>query len=158
VSWGGAATARLTNLLSRPRALATRATYLHARVLRATRGRVGARNPFAPRQRVLALTTQGRKSGERRSTAVGYLEDGRRLVLVASNAGLDRAPAWWLNLRERPEAEVDLGGQRRPVRARTATEEERERLWPHVLEQFEGFDDYARYTQREIPLVVLEPR
>jgi deazaflavin-dependent oxidoreductase (nitroreductase family) len=119
---------------------------------------VWARNPFAPRQPVLALTTQGRKSGERRSTAIGYLEDGRRLVLVASNAGLDRAPAWWLNLRERPEAEIDLGGERRPVRARTATEEERERLWPRVLEQFEGFDDYACYTQREIPLVLLEPR
>jgi deazaflavin-dependent oxidoreductase (nitroreductase family) len=158
VSSRGAATARLTNLLSRPRALATRATRLHARVLRATRGRVGSRNPFAPRQRVLALTTHGRKSRVERSTAVGYLEDGGRLVLVASNAGLDRAPAWWLNLRERPEAEVDLGGERRAVRARIANHEEHERLWPRVLEQFEGFDEYAGYTQREIPLVVLEPR
>ena len=154
----GAATARLTNLLSRPRALATRATRLHARVLRATRGRVGSRNPFAPRQRVLALTTHGRKSRVERSTAVGYLEDGERILLVASNAGLDRPPAWWLNLREHPEAEVDLGGERRAVRARIANHEEHERLWPRVLEQFEGFDEYAGYTQREIPLVVLEPR
>ena len=155
---GRRASARLTNLLSRPRALATRATHLHARVLRATRGRVGARNPIAPRQRVLALTTRGRRSGEERSTAVGYLEDGDRIVLVASNAGLDRLPAWWLNLREHPDAEVDLGRERRAVRARTATDEERERLWPRVLEQFEGFDSYASYTQRKIPLVMLERR
>jgi F420H(2)-dependent quinone reductase len=150
--------ARVTNLLSRPRALATRATRLHARVLRATRGRVGARNPIAPRQHVLALTTRGRRSGEERSTAIGYLEDGDRIVLVASNAGLDRPPAWWLNLREHPEADVDLGGERRAVRAREASAEERERLWPRVLEQFEGFDSYADYTQREIPLLVLERR
>jgi len=150
--------ARLTNLLSRPRALSTRATRLHARVLRATRGRVGARNPIAPRQRVLALTTRGRRSGARRSTAVGYLEDGDRTVLVASNAGLDRPPAWWLNLREHPEAEIDVGGDRRAVLARAATQEERERLWPRVLAQFEGFDSYEAFTEREIPLVVLERR
>ena len=155
---GRRGSARLTNLLSRPRALATRATRLHARVLRATRGRVGSRNPIAPRQRVLALTTRGRRSGEERSTAVGFLEDGDDLVLVASNAGLDRPPAWWLNLREHPEAEVDLGGERRAVRAREATDAERERLWPRVLEQFEGFESYSRYTQRQIPLVVLERR
>jgi deazaflavin-dependent oxidoreductase (nitroreductase family) len=155
---GPRAAARLTNLLSRPRALATRATGLHARVLRATRGRLGSRNPIAPRQRVLALTTRGRKSDEHRSTAVGYLEDGDRIVLVASNAGLDRPPAWWLNLREHPEAEVALHGERRTVRAREASDEERERLWPRVLEQFEGFDSYEHYTRREIPLVVLEQR
>jgi F420H(2)-dependent quinone reductase len=152
------ASARLTNLLSRPRALATRATRLHARLLRATRGRVGARNPIAPRQRVLALTTLGRRSGEERSTAVGYLEDADRIVLVASNAGLDRPPAWWLNLREHPEAEVHLAGERRAVRAREASEEERKRLWPRVLEQFGGFESYDGYARREIPLVVLERR
>ncbi|HLL85929.1 MAG TPA: nitroreductase/quinone reductase family protein [Thermoleophilaceae bacterium] len=155
---GRRAAARLTNLLSRPRAVATRATRLHARVLRATRGRVGARNPIAPRQRVLALTTRGRRSGAARATAVGYLEDGDRIVLVASNAGLDRPPAWWLNLCEHPEAEIDLRGERRAVRARAASDDERERLWPRVVDQFEGFDRYASYTEREIPLVMLERR
>ena len=119
---------------------------------------MGARNPIAPRQRVLALTTRGRRSGTERSTAVGYLEDGDLVVVVASNAGLDRPPAWWLNLKEDPHAEVDLHGERRTVEARLATDEERERLWPRVLEQFEGFADYDGYTQREIPLVVLEHR
>ncbi len=105
---------------------------------------------------MLALTTTGRRSGARRSTAIGYLEDGDDIVLVASNAGLDRPPAWWLNLRENPSAEVDLGGERRAVSAREASDEERERLWPRLLEQFEGFESYASYTRREIPIVVLE--
>jgi deazaflavin-dependent oxidoreductase (nitroreductase family) len=154
----GVARARITNLLSRPRRLATTATRAHAGLLRVTRGRLGGRNLIAPRQRVLALTTEGRKSGTRRSTAVGYVEDGDDVVLVASNAGLDRPPAWWLNLRENPEAEIDVRGERRTVRAREATDEERERLWPRVVESFRGFDDYAAYTRREIPLVVLERR
>jgi F420H(2)-dependent quinone reductase len=152
------ARARLTNLLSRPRAVATRATRAHAWLLRRTRGRFFARNLIAPRQRVLALTTIGRKSQSPRSTAVGYLEDGQQVVVVASNAGMDRPPAWWLNLRENPDAEIDLQGERREVRARVATSDERERLWPRVLEQFRGFEDYDSYTRREIPLVVLEPR
>lgn len=148
--------ARLTNLLSRPRRVAVRATDLHARLLRGTRGRLRARNPVAPRQPVLALTTTGRRSGRRRSTALGYVEDGDDVVVVASNAGLDRPPAWWLNLQEDPCAEIDLGGERRVVRARRAGSEESERLWPRVLEQFRGFERYNEYTQRDIPLVVLE--
>ena len=116
------------------------------------------RNLLVPRQRVLALTTTGRKSGRTQSTAVGYIENGEHVVLVASNAGLDRPPAWWLNVQENPEAEIDLRGQRRAVRARVATTEEREELWPQVLKQFRGFEDYDRYTDRESPLVVLERR
>jgi deazaflavin-dependent oxidoreductase (nitroreductase family) len=150
--------ARITNLLSRPRRLATTATRLHARLLRATRGRVGSRNPIAPRQRLLALTTTGRRSGAERASAVGYLEDGDNVVVVASNAGLDRPPAWWLNLEQDPDAEIDLQGERRAVRARRASPDERDRLWPRVVAQFGGFESYDRYTEREIPLVVLEPR
>jgi deazaflavin-dependent oxidoreductase (nitroreductase family) len=150
--------ARLTNLLSRPRRVATTATRLHARVLRATRGRVVDRNLIAPRQRVLALTTTGRRSGASRSTALGYVNDGDNVVVVASNAGLDRTPAWWLNLQQDPSAEIDLRGERRPVTARRASAEEQERVWPRVLEQFRGFEAYDRYTEREVPLVVLERR
>ena len=80
------------------------------------------------------------------------------MVIVASNAGLDRPPAWWLNLEENPEAEIDFQGERRAVRARRASPGERQRLWPRILEQFEGFDRYNRYTEREIPVVVLERR
>ncbi len=119
---------------------------------------MGGRNPIAPRQRVLALTTTGRRSGAARLTAVGFLEDGDKVVVAASNAGLDQPPAWWLNLQEEPRAEIDLHGERRAVKARPATSKERERLWPRVLEQFRGFEDYDRYTEREIPLVILERR
>ena len=150
--------ARLSNLLSRPRWLATRVARFHGFLLRRTRGRLVGRNLlFAPRQCVLALTTTGRKSGQRRTTALGYLRDGTGFAVVASNSGLDRSPAWWMNLQVDPEAEVDAAGQRVRVRGREATREERERLWPQFLEQFPGFDEYRNFTAREIPVVLLEP-
>src|SRR5919204_94844 len=121
--------ARFSNLLSRPRWLARRITRFHGFLLRRTRGRFVGRNlVFAPRQRVLALTTSGRKSGQRRTTALGYLRDGEDFAVVASNSGLDSAPAWWLNLQANPEAEVDAEGERLRVRAREASPEEEERL------------------------------
>jgi deazaflavin-dependent oxidoreductase (nitroreductase family) len=80
------------------------------------------------------------------------------VVVVASNAGLDRPPAWWLNLKANPNAEIDLRGERRLVRARRASPREQERLWPRVTEQFKGFESYDRYTDREMPLVVLDRR
>jgi F420H(2)-dependent quinone reductase len=89
---------------------------------------------------------------------MGYLRDGDNVVVVASNAGLDRPPAWWLNLEANRDAEIDFEGERRLVRARRATEDEWERLWPKVLDQFRGFDDYRELSERDIPLVVLERR
>ena len=150
--------ARASNLLSRPRWLATRVSRLHAFLLRLLRGRLVGRNLFfAPRQRVLALTTTGRKSGRPRTTAVGYLRDGDGFAVVASNSGLDRPPAWWLNLQVNPEAEVNAAGERVRVRGRDANPQEREQLWPRFLDQFPGFDGYERFTARKIPVVLLEP-
>ncbi len=149
--------ARISNLLSRPRWLAKRVTRFHGFLLRRTRGRFPARNIwFAPRQRVLALTTSGRKSGQPRTTALGYLRDGDDFAVVASNSGLAKPPAWWLNLEVNPEAEVDVAGERVRVRGRRATAEEQDRLWERFLEQFRGFDGYRQFTTREIPVVVLE--
>jgi deazaflavin-dependent oxidoreductase (nitroreductase family) len=150
--------ARISNLLSRPRWLAKRITRFHGFLLRRTRGRFVGRNlMFAPRQRVLALTTIGRKSGQRRTTALGYLRDGKDFAVVASNSGLDGAPAWWLNLQANREAEVDAAGERVRVRGRQAIPEEQDRLWPRFLEQFAGFDGYQQFTTRNIPVVLLEP-
>jgi F420H(2)-dependent quinone reductase len=150
--------ARISNLLSRPRWLAKRTARLHAWLLRHTRGRFVSRNLFfAPRQRVLALTTTGRRSGNQRTTAIGYLRDGDGFALVASNSGLDSAPAWWLNLQADPKAEVDAEGERVRVKGREASPEEEERLWPKFLEQFPGFDGYRRFTKRRISVVILEP-
>jgi F420H(2)-dependent quinone reductase len=149
--------AHVSNLLSRPRWIATRVTRVHGFWLRRTRGRLASRNLLvAPRQRVLAVTTIGRKSGRPRTTALGYVRDGEDFAVVASNSGLDRAPAWWMNLQVNPEAEIDAAGERVRVRAREATPEEEERLWPRFLEQYPGFDGYRQLTTREIPVVLLE--
>jgi F420H(2)-dependent quinone reductase len=118
---------------------------------------VGRNLFFAPRQRVLALTTTGRKSGRPRTTALGYLREGEGFAVVASNSGLDRPPAWWMNLQANPEAEVNAAGERVRVRGRDANPEEREQLWPRFLDQFPGFDGYERFTARKIPVVLLEP-
>ncbi len=150
--------ARFSNLLSRPRWLAKRITRVHGFLLRRTRGRLASRNLFfAPRQRVLALTTIGRRSGSRRTTALGYLRDGDDFALVASNSGFDSPPAWWLNLQANPEAEVNVAGERVRVRGREATREEHERLWPRFLDQFAGFEGYRQFTTRKIPVILLEP-
>jgi deazaflavin-dependent oxidoreductase (nitroreductase family) len=132
-------------------------TRLHAVALRLSGGRLKRSFLFAGGQPVLALTTTGRKSGQKRSTVIACLEDGERLVVIPSNAGQDRAPAWWLNLQADSRAEVEYRGERRTMRARRATAEEEAELWPRVLEQYSGFADYRRYTDREIPVVVLEP-
>jgi deazaflavin-dependent oxidoreductase (nitroreductase family) len=147
---------RIGNLAARPRFIATRVTRLHAKVLRLSGGRMKRSFLFAGGQPVLAITTTGRKSGEPRSTVIACLEDGDDLIVVPSNAGQDRAPAWWLNLQANPRADVEYLGERRNVRARAASDEEEARLWPKVLEQYDGFEDYRRYTDRQIPVVILE--
>jgi deazaflavin-dependent oxidoreductase (nitroreductase family) len=127
-------------------------------MLRRTRGRFAGRNLFfGPRQRVLALTTIGRKSGRPRTTPVGYLRDGDNFAVVASNSGLDRPPAWWMNLQVNPEAEINVAGERVYVRGREATSEEQARLWRRFLDQFPSFDEYQQFTTRRIPVVLLEP-
>jgi deazaflavin-dependent oxidoreductase (nitroreductase family) len=106
----------------------------------------------------LLLTTRGRKSGEERTVPLAYLPDGDRYVIVASNGGADRHPAWWLNLRANPNATVQIGRDTVPVVAHRAEGAEWDRLWP-LLKTYNPF--YARYeliTARKIPVVVLAPR
>jgi deazaflavin-dependent oxidoreductase (nitroreductase family) len=128
---------------------------LNVPVYRATGGRVFGSLDGVP---VLLLTTTGRKSGQRRTAPVVYLRDGERLVVIGSNAGNVRAPAWALNLEANPDAEVELGRERRQVRARIATGEDRADLWRRINEQYSGFDDYAAKTERDIRVFVLETR
>jgi deazaflavin-dependent oxidoreductase (nitroreductase family) len=106
---------------------------------------------------VLLLTTTGRKSGQKRTAPVVYLADRENLVVIGSNAGHSRTPAWSLNLRANPDAEVEVGRERRPVRARVAEGEERADLWRKHNEQYAGFDEYEARTDRDIALFVLEP-
>ncbi len=128
---------------------------LNVPLYRLSGGRVGGRVGRAP---VLLLTTTGRKSGEARTAPVVYLADGENVVVINTNAGNARVPAWSLNLKANPEAEVEVGRKRYKVRARVAEGEERADLWRRHNEQYAGFDDYQSKLDREASVVVLEPR
>jgi deazaflavin-dependent oxidoreductase (nitroreductase family) len=129
---------------------------LHGVIYRATNGLIGHRIPgFAP---MLLLDHVGAKSGIKRTTPLLYIEDGENLVIVASKGGYPRHPAWFHNLRANPDTTVQVGSERRPVRARVAATEERARLWPKVVDAYGGYAEYQERTDRAIPLVVLERR
>jgi deazaflavin-dependent oxidoreductase (nitroreductase family) len=107
---------------------------------------------------VLLLTTRGRKTGKQRTTPLLYVAYGDALVVVASNGGAPRHPAWYLNLQAEPEIDVQVGREQRAVRAREATEEERTQLWAQLVAVYRGYEGYAQKANRTIPIVVLEPR
>jgi F420H(2)-dependent quinone reductase len=128
---------------------------LNIPLYRLSGGRIMGKVNNAP---VLLLTTTGRKSGQQRTAPVVYLADGENLVVIGSNAGHSRTPAWSLNLKADPEAEVEVGRERRPVRARIAEGGERAELWRRHNVQYSGFDEYEARTGRDIAVFVLEPR
>jgi deazaflavin-dependent oxidoreductase (nitroreductase family) len=128
---------------------------LHGGAYRLTNGRVGGRLQDMP---VLLLTTTGRRSGERRTVPLTYFEDGDAFVVVGSRGGAPRHPAWYLNLEADPAVEVQIGREHEQLRARRASAEEAERLWPMVLARAPGYGKYRAKTSREIPLVLLERR
>ena len=108
---------------------------------------------------VLELTTTGRRSGRPRSVMLtSPYREGDRIVIVASKGGEDTHPAWFLNLRENPQVVVSMkGAPDVPMVARVSSREERERLWPIVAEKYANYAGYQEKTDREIPLVLLEP-
>jgi len=106
---------------------------------------------------VLLLTSTGRRWGQRRTAPVLYLPDGDRLIVIGSNAGNEREPAWSLNLKANSEAEVEVGRKRTQVRARIADGDERTQLWTRFKALFGGFDHYRERTARDIAVFVLEP-
>jgi deazaflavin-dependent oxidoreductase (nitroreductase family) len=132
------------------------ANELHKIVLALSGGRLMGTTGGMP---VVELHTTGRKSGQRRSvmlTAPVYERD--RVVLVASKGGDDRDPEWYRNLVANPDVELRVRGATRPMRARTATGNERAELWPQIVKTYRGYADYQRRTDRQIPVVILEPR
>ena len=108
------------------------------------------------RESVLLLTTTGRKSGQRRTVPVSYFEEGSTLFVIASNAGRENHPAWYLNLVANPNAEIEIKRSRRPVTARVATPQEREHLLAYVAIQNPRRNEQIP-TTRQIPVVILEP-
>jgi deazaflavin-dependent oxidoreductase (nitroreductase family) len=129
---------------------------VHRAILAVTRGRLGWEVGGMP---VLKLTTQGRRSGRRRTTLLSSpLQRDDAVLLVASRGGDDRHPAWFLNLVEDPDVEVTTHDGTRPMRARVVTSDERGELWPLVTKDHPNYAGYQRKTEREIPLVWLVPR
>jgi deazaflavin-dependent oxidoreductase (nitroreductase family) len=129
---------------------------VHTILYRATNGVIGHHIPgLAP---MLLLDHVGAKSGIKRTSPLLYIPDGDDLVIVASKGGYPKNPAWFHNLRANPDTTVQVGSDRRQVRARVATADERTRLWPRVVDAYSTYDEYQRRTGREIPLVILERR
>lgn len=129
---------------------------VHRLLLKASGGRVGWDAMGMP---VLELTTVGRKSGQSRSVMLtSPLSENGAMVIVASRGGDDMHPAWFLNLRSDPKVEVAVKGRpRQPMTARIATPEERARMWPQITGKYRNYAGYQRKTDREIPLVILDP-
>jgi deazaflavin-dependent oxidoreductase (nitroreductase family) len=129
---------------------------VHRRILKLTRGRIGWHAYGMP---MLELTTVGRKSGEKRTTMLSSpMQRGDAIVVVASRGGSDLYPAWYLNLVEQPRVDVNFRGRGvREMRAHVADAAERAELWPLVTKDHPNYASYQRKTDREIPLVLLEP-
>lgn len=106
---------------------------------------------------VVILTTTGAKSGKVRRTPLIRVKDGDRYLVIASQGGAPTHPHWYHNLLANPEATVQDRAEVVDVRARVADDDERQRLWPVATEQWPAYDEYQQATDRQIPLVVLEP-
>ena len=128
-------------------------TRIHRFVYLKSGGRLGHHMGGQP---MLLLHTVGRKSGKERITPLLYVPDGERWLLVASNAGDDRPPAWWLNARAAGAAEIQVGTERRQVKVREASPEERPALWQKACAQYPNYAEYEKRTTRPIPVVILE--
>ena len=130
-------------------------TSFHEAVFRASDGRVFGRAGGMP---VVMLTTTGRKSGKKRNTMLtAPIADDDKIVLVASYGGDPRHPAWFLNLRDNPDVEIVMRGRSGPMKARVASPQEKDELWPRVTSKYRGYAGYQKRTDRDIPVVILEP-
>jgi F420H(2)-dependent quinone reductase len=129
----------------------------HTVVYRATNGLVGHRIPGV-RAPMLLLDHVGAKSGVKRTAPLLYIGDGDNVAIIASKGGFPSNPAWFHNLRANPQTTVQIGSERRPVTARLATPEERQRIWSRAVELWPQYADYQARTDRQIPVVVLELR
>jgi F420H(2)-dependent quinone reductase len=123
-------------------------------VYKVSGGRFGATFQKAP---VALLTTTGRKTGQPRVSPLLYLRDGDTVVVAASRGGSDKNPLWYLNLKADPKVKVQIKNEVLDLAARDATDEERAKYWPRLVEMYPTYEDYQSWTDRVIPLVVCEP-
>ncbi len=127
---------------------------VHIWLYRLSKGRLGHQ---AAGLASLLLTTRGRRSGAERTVALTYVPDGRDYVVVASNGGADRDPAWWLNLQAHAHATAQIGADLVPIVAHAADQDERRRLWPLLTAANPFYTRYEHLTARPIPVVILRP-
>lgn len=128
----------------------------HVRRYEETDGEVG--HDWEGGAPVLVLTTTGRKTGKQRKFALIYQKIGDAYVVVASKGGAETHPGWYFNLVEYPEVGVQVGAERFTARARTAESGEKPELWSKMAAVWPAYDEYQANTDREIPVVVLEPQ
>jgi deazaflavin-dependent oxidoreductase (nitroreductase family) len=123
---------------------------------RKTNGRLGSKMPghAAP---LCLFTTTGRRSRLARTVPLIYMRDGARVVVVASIGGMSRHPDWYMNVLASPKVTVDIDGDARAMLARTATAEEKARLWPLLVAKYPPYEKYQQRTTRDIPVVICEP-
>ncbi|WP_375482540.1 nitroreductase family deazaflavin-dependent oxidoreductase [uncultured Mycobacterium sp.] len=122
---------------------------------KATGGRIGGK--FLQGAPVALLTTTGRKTGQPRVSPLLYLRDGDRVLVVASHGGREKNPMWYLNLKANPKVQVQIKKEVLNLTARDATEEERAKYWPRLVEMYSSYEDYQSWTDRKIPIVICEP-
>jgi deazaflavin-dependent oxidoreductase (nitroreductase family) len=123
-------------------------------LFRLTGGRLGSRFSGAP---VCLVTVTGRKTGQPRTVPLLYLQRGDEIVLVASKGGMSHHPVWYHNMMANPRVEVEIGREKRSMLVRRATDDEKRRLWPELVEMYPDYDDYQARTTRRIPVLVLSP-
>ena len=129
---------------------------VNAWLYRLSGGRIGGRWMYgAP---ILLLVTTGRKSGEKRTAPLLYLEDGDRVIIVGSQGGMTKDPQWVKNIDADPDVEIEIGRSRRAMRARRGSTEEKAHYWPALCKMYPDYADYQARTLRDIPVLILEPR
>jgi len=121
---------------------------------RRTKGKFGGQVAGLP---VLLLTTTGRKSGKQHTTPLGFLEDNGDYVIIASNGGQDKNPAWFHNLKANPNATIEIKDQPLQVTAEVALPDRRSRLWDRLVKLSPQYGGYEKKTTREIPMIILHP-
>jgi len=136
--------------------LGRRSTKIHVALYRRSRGKIAGHLPGWPDARIALVD---HTSGARRTSPLMYHEDGEAVAVVASKAGQPTNPAWFHNLKANPDTTIQIGSEVREVRARVATDEERDRLWPKFVAFYPGYEFFQSHAKgRKIPIVIFDPR
>ena len=118
--------------------------------------RAGGEIPGMHRERLVLLTTTGARSGAQHTTPMMFVQDGDRLLVIASNMGAPKAPDWYVNLQAQPSVRVEVGDESYSAVASPLTGEEYDRVWASIKESYPFFADHEKQAGRVIPVVALQ--